>query len=132
MYVNINLGNWHQEAAKKVYKKFYIKLITTLPMNNAIFSELLREKCLFPGVLLEQVQTKTTITQKASSFLDKGIEHSLRINTIPKPLYKLLTAMRDEPYLRNCSLKELAANIKQELDEKTSIFTSSGWCIMYI
>ena len=94
------------ETIKRVYESFRIKLITTMPMNDVLFSSLLREQNLLPSDLGEQVQTKATRTEKATWFLDKAIEPYIYIGDV-KPLRNLLATI-----------------IKEELDEEILFATS--------
>ena len=119
----ILIGSWHPEVTKKVYREFHLKLLESLPMHDAIFLELLNHQNLFSGDLKEQVLARDTRMEKAVWFLDNAIEHSLNINNL-NPLCKLLTAMADEMYLKNNSLKQLATQIEQELDKETSFVTT--------
>ena len=116
------LGSWHSEATKKVYKDFIVQLLELLPMDDVIFIKLLEHHRIFSGDLKEQVQAKATRREKAAYFLDNAIEISLNIGFF-EPLCKLLTIMNDEIYLKNDSLKQLAARIEQELDKETSFIT---------
>ena len=92
-----------------------MQLVTSLSMDDVIFLGLLRERNLFPGDLYEDLQTEKTTARKAVLFLDKAIQPFLDINDF-EPLNKLLTVMSDETYLKNDALKQLAANMKLELD----------------
>jgi len=94
-----------------------------MPMNDVLFSSLLREQNLLPSDLGEQVQTKATRTEKATWFLDKAIEPYIYIGDV-KPLRNLLTVMSDEQYINSSPLKELATIIKEELDEEILFATS--------
>ena len=94
-------------------------------MGDVLFLELLKHQNLLPGDLKQQVQAKATRMEKAVWFLDNAIEHSLNINNL-EPLCKLLTVMADEIYLKNIALKQLAAEIEQELDKQTSFITVKG------
>ena len=85
------VGNWHPEAIKKIFKDFRIKLIKSLPMNDATFIELLNRENLFSGSLKEQIQGK----DKADLFLDEAIQPSIDIDQF-ECLNKLLTVMSDE------------------------------------
>ena len=116
------LGSWHSEATKKVYKDFIVQLLECLPMDDVIFLKLLEHHRIFSGDLKEQVQAKATRREKAAYFLDNAIELPLNIGFF-EPLCKLLTIMNDEIYLKNDSLKQLAAKIEQELDKETSFIT---------
>ena len=94
-------------------------------MSDVLFLELLKHQNLLPGDLKQQVQTKATRMEKAVWFLDNAIEHPLNIDNF-EPLCKLLTVMADEIYLKNNALKQLAAEIEQELDKQTSLITVKG------
>ena len=123
LFFIILIGNWHPGVTKKVYKEFRLKLLESLPMLDAVFLELLKHQNLFSGDLKEQVLARDTRMEKAVWFLDNAIEHSLNIDNF-NPLCKLLTAMADEMYLKNDSLKQLATQIEQELDKETSFVTT--------
>ena len=118
----ILVGNWHPEAIKKVYRDFYLKLLESLPMNDAAFLQLIKDQNLFSGDLAEQVQARVTRMEKAAWFLDNAIDCPVRIDKF-EPLFKLLTVMADEVYLKNDYLKQLAVEIQQELDKETSVIT---------
>ena len=92
-------------------------------MHDAVFLELLKHQNLFPADLKEQVLARDTRMEKAVWFLDNAIEHSLNIDNF-NPLCKLLTAMADEIYLKNDSLKQLATEIEQQLDKETSFVST--------
>ena len=119
----ILIGSWHPEVTKKVYREFHLKLLESLPMHDTVFLELLKHQNLFSGDLKEQVLARDTRMEKAVWFLDNAIEHSLNIDNL-NPLCKLLSAMADEMYLKNDSLKQLATQIEQELDKETSFITT--------
>ena len=88
-------------------------------MCDVLFLELLKHQNLLPGDLKQQVQARATRMEKAAWFLDNAIEHPLNIDNF-EPLCKLLTVMADELHLKYDSLKQLAAEIEQEIDEETS------------
>ena len=121
----ILVGNWHPEAIKEVYKKFHLKLLKSLPMDDVVLLELLKGQNLFSGDLREQVQARATTMEKAAWFLDVAIDRPLHIDNF-EPLCKLLTVMSDEVHLNNDSLKQLATEIKQEVDKETSLTTMKG------
>ena len=118
----ILVGNWHPEVIKKVYRDFHLKLLESLPMNDAAFLQLIKDQNLFSGNLAEQVQARITRMEKAAWFLDNAIDCPVRIDKF-EPLFKLLTVMADEVYLKNDYLKQLAVEIQQELDKETSVIT---------
>lgn len=103
-------------------------------MHDVVFLELLNDQDLFPGDLREQVQAKATRMEKAVWFVDNAIDRSLYINDF-KPLCKLLTVMADKSYLKNDSLKQLAADIEQQLNMETSLIatkeTSKGYYTVF-
>ena len=105
-----------------MYKDVIVQLLESLPMDDVIFLKLLEHHRIFSGDLKEQVQAKATRREKAAYFLDNGIELPLNIGFF-EPLCKLLSIMNDETYLKNNSLKQLAARIEQELDKETSLIT---------
>lgn len=88
-------------------------------MEDVIFIELLRKENLFSGTLKEQIQGQTERSKKSNLFLDKAIQPSIDIGQF-ECLNKLLTVMSDEKYLNNDSLKELAAEIREKIAEKSS------------
>ena len=91
-------------------------------MDDVVFLKLLEHHHIFSGDLKEQVEAKATRKEKAAYFLDNAIEPPLNIGFF-EPLCKLLTVMTDETYLKNDSLKQLAAIMQQELDKETSHIT---------
>ena len=94
-------------------------------MHNATFLQLIKDQNLFSGDLAEQVQARVTRMEKAAWFLDNAIDCPVCIDKF-EPLFKLLTVMTDEVYLKNDSLKQLAVEIEQELDKETSVITMKG------
>ena len=107
-----------------MYRDFSLKLLESLPMDDVVFLELLKDHNLFSGDLKEQVQARATRREKAVWFLDNAIDRPLSIDNF-EPLCKLLTVMTDEVHLNNDSLKQLAYTMKQELEKETSIITMS-------
>ena len=67
-----------------------MRLIRSLPMQDVIFSGLLREKNLLPGDLMEQIRAKNTVAEMATLFLDEAIETPLSVGNF-EPLNTLLT-----------------------------------------
>ena len=89
----------------------------SLPMDDAIFTALLRAQYLLPGDLKEEVQKMPTRVQKAELFLDRAIEPPLNIGN-SEPFNVLLAVMNDKNYNDNDALKHLATTIKQALTGK--------------
>ena len=91
-------------------------------MDDVIFLGLLRKENLFAGNLQEQVQAKSTNTERAAWFLDKAVEPSLCIDTI-EPFCKLLEVMSDNEYLKSDFLSGLAKEMQQQLDKETLLIS---------
>ena len=94
-------------------------------MNDIVFLKLLSIQNLLPGDLQEQIQSKATMAERTAWFLDHAIEPSLNIDKVAS-LCKLLTVMNDDTDLKSDLLKQLAAEITQELDKETSLTTMKG------
>ena len=105
------------DITRKVYERFRMQLLTSLPMDDVIFLGLLREQKLFPTNLREQIQARSTKAQKTDLFLDKAIERSLYIDDA-RPLHNLLTVMSGDNRHNYVHLKRLAIKIKQELGKE--------------
>ena len=103
----ILVGNWHPEVIKKVYKRFHLKLLKSLPMDDVVPLELLKGQNLFLGDLTEQVQAGATTMEKAAWFLEAAIDRPLCIDNF-EPLCKLLTVVTAEMHLNDDYLKQLA------------------------
>ena len=99
-------------SALQVFEDNYESLVTSLPLDDAIFSAKLRSRRLLPGNLKSTIESQKTPADKATIFLDKAIEPSLKNDDIT-PLKKLLTVMEDSG---NDSLKKLAKTIRSTLD----------------
>ena len=106
----------------KVYKNFRVKLIKSLPMNDALFLEKLKSQSLLPGDLNEEIQARNTTAKKSAYFLDNVIDRSLSINNF-EFLYKLLNVMSDEKDIKYDLLKQLSAEMQEELHKETLLIT---------
>ena len=102
-----------------------MKLIKSLPMNDAIFLEKLKSQNLLPGDLIEEIQAKDTTAKKNACFLDNVIDRSLSINNF-EFLYKLLIVMSDEKDIKNDLLRQLSVEIQQELHKESSLITEKS------
>ena len=103
-----------------------MNLVSSLLMDDVKFLGLLRVKNLLSGNLYDELQlAEKTKAQKATLFLDKVIDRAIGIGEF-EPLNKLLTVMSDEEYLNDPLLKQLANNIKQELDNESSLITMNS------
>ena len=120
----IEIGKWHPEATMKVYKDFRVKLIKSLPMNDSLFLEKLKSQSLLPGDLNEEIQSRNTTAKKSACFLDNVIDRSLSINNF-EFLYKLLFVMSDEKDIKNDLLKQLSAEMQEELHKESSLITKN-------
>ena len=74
--------------ADDVIKKFYVELITSLPMKNALFRASLTANDLLPGDLKSVILSKSTKEEMVEYFLDNGINNDI------ESFYRLLTVMK--------------------------------------
>ena len=104
------------EQYKEVYRRFYAKLVKSLPMTDAHFRAALVSKQLFCGDLLDQVDAKRTNAEKSEHFLTNTINCSLNV-ALTNPFVSLLQAMEnfDSPILQS-----LAKDINVDLLISTS------------
>ena len=102
------------EQYKEVYRRFYAKLIKSLPMTDAHFRAALVSKQLLCGDLLDQVNAKGTNTEKSEHFLINTIDCSLNVG-MTNPFVSLLQVMEsfDSPVLQG-----LAKDINTDLPRK--------------
>ena len=91
-------------------------------MNDSLFLEKLKSQSLLPGDLNEEIQARNTTAKKSACFLDNVIDRSLSINNFDF-LHKLLFVMSDEKDIKNDLLKQLSAEIQEELHKETSLIT---------
>ena len=105
------------EHYKAVYKKFYAKLVQSLPLTDAHFRAALMSKQLFCCDLLNQVNLKRTNAEKSEHFLTNTIDPSLNVGTTDL-FEKLLQVMEnsDSPTLRT-----LANDINVDLQIATNV-----------
>ena len=104
------------EQYKEVYRRFYAKLVQSLPMTDAHFRAALVSKQLFYGDLLDQIDAKETNAEKSAHFLTNTIDTSLNVG-ITRLFVNLLQVMEnfDSPILRS-----LAHDINADLLKATS------------
>ena len=104
------------EQYKIVYKKFYAKLVQSLPLTDAQFRAALVSKQLFCGDLLNQIDLKGTSAEKSEHFLTNTIDPSLNVGKTDL-FVNLLQVMEnsDSP-----TLKSLANDINVDLQIPTS------------
>ena len=98
----------------KIFQQFYSKLVTTLPMNDAIFIAKLYSRDLLPGDLKEHLGSLSTSARKASYFLDHVIQPSVTNGTGGR-FDDLLKVMEDSDYQ---GVKELTKQIRDSLRDE--------------
>ena len=103
-------------SSHEVFKKFYYKLVESLPMHDAVFMAKLFTNNLLPGDLHSQVEAKSTSAEKAVLFLDCTIQPALRIGE-KSSFMRLLKVMQEMDY---GNIRLLAHRIKSELKEELS------------
>lgn len=96
---------------KEVYRRFYAKLVQSLPLADAHFRALLVSKQMFSGDLFDQVDAKETNAEKNEHFLANTIDTSLNVGII-NPFISLLQVMES---FGSTTLKSLAEDINTDL-----------------
>ena len=86
----------------EVLRRFYHKLVATLPMDDSIFIAKLHNRELLPGNLKASVSARHTSQDKSNHFLDNGIK-------IDQNLEVLFAVMDDSGYE---AVKELAKQMR--------------------
>ena len=99
-----------EDISMKVFKNFYPNLVTTLPMNDAIFMSKLYARSLLPDDLKARVESQATSAEKASYFLD----HVVKPSGVDRNFVELLYVMEDS---ENHNVKRLAELIRSSLKE---------------
>ena len=100
-------------SSGEVFKQFYHKLVTTLPMNDVTFTAHLFSDDLLPGNLNDQLKSLATASDKAAHFLDCVIKPAVTIG-VDRSFNELLNVMEDSEY---SNVKELAQQIRSKLKE---------------
>lgn len=98
-------------SALAVFTKYYEKLVSSMPMKDAIFIAKMYSKSLFPGDLKAQVETKSSSQDAAAYFLDNSIQKDLK-NGRAKSFMKVLSTLME--YGDTC--KDLSSEIMQKLN----------------
>ena len=93
-----------------VFRKFYLKLIDVLPMDDIIFIAELFASGLLHGDLKDEISALKTKRRKTAYFLDKAIEPSIR-SQVGTEFDVLLTVMESCEFE---NVKKLAKEIKRE------------------
>ena len=95
-------------TAMEVFKQFYSKLVTTLPMDDEIFIAELYSKSLLDHEMKLKIEVELTRSKKAVQFLDKCIYPNFDSGGYWK-FDELLNVMEDSEDLK---VKKLARAIK--------------------
>ena len=113
----------HVMSTDDVFRKFYSKLVETLPLNDATFVAMLYSRHLLSRELKNQLNlSDKTSAVKATIFLDSVIEPSV-ISGVGSSFDELLTVMKDSEY--QC-MKELAEQIKTSLRKSSESNSDNG------
>ena len=107
-------------STSEVFKKFYVELVTILPVDDTMFLAKLFSCDLLPGNLMNQVMAKETRADKAMCFLNGKINCDISIGDFTS-FNKLLHAMKESG---NDSMRVLAMKIKTALKEEFVINTA--------
>ena len=99
-----------RQNAQEVLKSFGVRLVQTLPMQDAYFIAELNSAGLLPGNMKAKVLSLSTSACRADSFMDEVIIPDVENNTTN--LYKLLAVMGK---FNNDAVKNLAAEIQKAL-----------------
>ena len=99
-----------------IIEKFYERLVTCLPMDDAKFRASLKTAGLLPGDLKSAITSKSTPAEMAEHFLDYGINNNI------DNFSELLTVME------NSKRKELKALVK-EIQESIPRSVEPGWLV---
>ena len=95
-------------STERVFKEFYVKLVKSLPMQNAIFLAELFSSHLLSMDLKKVIKAETTSEDKAMCFLDLKIYHDISKGDF-RSFDALLNVMKKNDF-RN--LNRLAEKIK--------------------
>ena len=97
-------------STSEVFQQFHVEMITTLPMNDAMFLAQLFAEGLLPGDLKHHIDAQMTSAQKSLIFLKQKIKSDISVGNSTR-FNKLLD---DSEYI---SVKALAEKIKTALKE---------------
>ena len=94
---------------KEIYHKYYPQMVTSLPMQDAIFiSQLVK---LLPSDLKGKVASKSTPAEAASCFLDYMIKPAVESGS--KESFEILLLIMEKS--GNINLRTLSQSIKREI-----------------
>ena len=105
-------------TALDVLHEFYPDLVTSLPMKNDMFIEMLDKKGLFFGNMSATVQSKPTSADAAAYFIDNVIERSLSGSFVYIEVFEKLLAVMEE--FNTQPLQLLSSSIRQQLEGESS------------
>ena len=104
-------------STSDVFKKFYVKLVIGLPMDDTLFRAKLFTNDLLPGDHKERVESLATKSDKAAYFLDHVIKPSVTSDDHGSSFDKLLNVMEDSDHQ---GVKELAKQIRTSLRKRSN------------
>ena len=114
LYILLVIG---EMSTSEVFKKFYLKLVKGLPMDDTLFRAELFTNDLLPGDHKERVESLTTKSDKAAYFLDHVIKPSVTSDDHGSSFDKLLNIMEDSDHQ---GVKELAKQIRTSLRKRSN------------
>ena len=101
-------------SAKDVIKKFNVKLLQQLPLDDDIFFGMAKEENLFPGGNADSIAAKPTRAKKVSHFLQHVLEPGADVY-----LPKLLEVMKE---FDDDNVKDLADEIQAVIEPGMHIY----------
>ena len=125
-------GTHRAEQYREVYRRFYAKLVQSLPLTDAHFRAALVSKQMFYGDLLAQVDVKGTNIEKSDHFLTSTIDSSLNVG-LTNPFESLLQVMEnfDSPTLK-CLAKDINTSLLISASEpQTQPSSDSAQSVIY-
>ena len=105
-------------SSSEVFRRFYVKLVTMLPMNDPLFVAKLFACGLLPGNLEQDIKAEKTPVDKATLFLGHRIKTDISVDDSTN-FNKLLNVMEDSDY---DNLKMLAEEIKTALKPQPAVY----------
>ena len=127
MHIAISVIYLADVNIKEVYDKFYLQLVTSLPMKDAIFVAHLSK--LLAGDLMHKVcpESKSTPAEAAKFFLDNVVGPAIEIGDY-KPFTILLSKMEA---VKSILLQNIAKEIRKEI-QKLKPSTGKNTKLIYV
>ena len=125
IHFTIMLQQLTKMSPNEVFKQFFVKLVTMLPVDDAIFLATLFSCDLLPGDLMNVITAKNTPAEKALCFLNEKIKRDISSGDF-KSFNKLIGIMEAS---ENDSLKDLAKEIRRALQEDAVVNTAGLYCL---